>query len=73
MLALSKMTTVSKAGMANNAGKGKTALKFRYITHIDTSHPKQEWNYALEQRMLALHNELGNKWAVIGHRMGGMY
>ena len=46
---------------------------FRYFTHIDTSHAKQEWNNQLEQKMLSLHQELGNKWAVIGHRMGGMY
>jgi hypothetical protein len=44
-----------------------------YITHIDTSHPKEEWSYSDEQRMFDLHNELGNKWAIIGSKLDGRY
>lgn len=46
---------------------------FSYTTHIDTSFPKEDWSGEEEQRMFELHNELGNKWAVIGGRLGGKY
>lgn len=43
----------------------------RYITYINPSHPKEEWSFADEQRMFDLHNDLGNKWAVIGAKLAG--
>ena len=43
----------------------------RYTSHIDTAHPKDDWGYEEEQRMFRLHNELGNKWAIIGSKLGG--
>ena len=47
------------------------SILFRYINHIDTSHPKDEWSYEDERRMFDLHNLLGNKWAIIGQKLGG--
>jgi sugar phosphate isomerase/epimerase len=50
----------------------KVSLKLpRYITYINPSHPKEEWSFADEQRMFDLHNDLGNKWAVIGAKLAG--
>ena len=46
-------------------------IRFRYTTHIDPEHPKEDWDYEQEQIMFNLHNELGNKWAVIGLKLGG--
>lgn len=45
----------------------------RYATYIDTSYRREEWSYEEEQRMVDYHNELGNKWAVIGNKLGGKY
>lgn len=70
----------SPAGVAWRAGTQRQTVQiavllssFRYITHIDTSHPKEEWSYSDEQRMFDLHNELGNKWAIIGSKLDGRY
>jgi sugar phosphate isomerase/epimerase len=50
----------------------KVSIKIpRYITYINPSHPKEEWSFADEQRMFDLHNDLGNKWAVIGAKLAG--
>jgi hypothetical protein len=46
---------------------------FRYITSISTTPLKEEWSYSDEQRMLDLHNELGNKWAIIGTKLDARY
>ena len=43
----------------------------RYATHIDLSFQREEWTYEDEQRMVQLHNELGNKWAVMGSKLSG--
>lgn len=48
-------------------------MSLRYTTHIDTSHPRDDWDYQEEQIMFELHNELGNKWAIIGNKLGGKY
>jgi sugar phosphate isomerase/epimerase len=52
--------------------QGEVTIKLsRYITYINPSHPKEEWSFADEQRMFDLHNDLGNKWAVIGAKLAG--
>lgn len=43
----------------------------RYVTRIDTSHPKEDWPRQDELRLFELHNQLGNKWAVIGGQLAG--
>ena len=48
-----------------------TALLYRYISHIDTSQSKYNWTLDDEQKLIELHNELGNKWAIIGQQIGG--
>lgn len=54
------------------AMQGEVTIKLsRYITYINPSHPKEEWSFADEQRMFDLHNDLGNKWAVIGAKLAG--
>lgn len=56
------------------AVQGKVELGLlRYTGHIDTSHPKEDWTQPDEQTMFQLHNELGNKWAIIGTKLGGKY
>ena len=50
----------------------KVSIKIpRYITYINPSHPKEEWSFVDEQKMFDLHNDLGNKWAVIGAKLAG--
>lgn len=44
----------------------------RYLTHIEALSHKQEWNRHLEEKLVELHDETGNKWAVIGQKMGGI-
>lgn len=41
------------------------------MTRIDTSHPKEDWPRQDELRLFDLHNQLGNKWAVIGGQLSG--
>lgn len=41
------------------------------MTRIDTSHPKEDWPRHDELRLFELHNQLGNKWAVIGAQLSG--
>jgi myb proto-oncogene protein len=43
----------------------------RYVTRIDTSHPREDWPRHDELRLFELHNQLGNKWAVMGAQLGG--
>lgn len=40
---------------------------------IDPSYNKDEWSFQDEQLMVEYHNELGNKWAIIGSKLGGRY
>ena len=47
--------------------------RLRYTSHIDTSYPKDDWTCEEEEEMFNLNNELGNKWAIIGSKLGGKY
>jgi hypothetical protein len=40
---------------------------------IDPSLPREEWTRPEEDLLYALHDQLGNRWAVIGHRLGNRY
>lgn len=41
----------------------------RYNNHLDPSLSKDEWSHAEELALFRLHDQLGNKWAVISQRL----
>jgi hypothetical protein len=45
-------------------------VRIRYLSSIDSSLRREEWTYGEEQRLMDLHNQIGNKWAVIGNTIG---
>ena len=49
------------------------SLRPRYNNHLNPSFAKEDWTSEEELLLVQLHNELGNKWAVIAARLGGRY
>jgi hypothetical protein len=43
----------------------------RYNNQLDPGVCHEEWVLEEEKRLYQLHDELGNKWAIISHRLGG--
>jgi hypothetical protein len=48
-------------------------IPLSYLATVDSSLRKEEWSIEEEQRMIDLHNKIGNKWAVIGSTIGTRY
>lgn len=46
-------------------------FRVSYCTHINPAPLKEDWSHQEEQQLFALHNQIGNKWAVIGKQLGG--
>ena len=42
-----------------------------YCSNINPLHPRDEWSVEEEMEMVELHNQLGNRWAEIGKKLGG--
>jgi hypothetical protein len=53
--------------------QGAVALPSPSYATINPSFQKDEWTYDEEQLMLHYHNDIGNKWAVIGSKLAGRY
>ena len=51
----------------------RTVRVFRvsYCTCINPAPLKEDWSRPEEEQLFALHNQIGNKWAVIGKQLGG--
>ena len=45
----------------------------RYENHISSSGLRMEWTVEEEEKMIELHNEMGNKWALIAQNIPGKY
>ncbi len=55
----------------NNADKGKTLLQIRYHNHLDSTILRTEWTTEEEQHLYRLHDDIGNKWAIIAQKLPG--
>lgn len=55
----------------SNADKGKTLLYIRYHNHLDSTILRTEWTPEEEQHLYRLHDDIGNKWAIIAQRLPG--
>jgi hypothetical protein len=45
----------------------------RYNNHLNPLMLKDAWTQEEERQLFRLHDELGNKWAVIAAKLGGRY
>jgi myb proto-oncogene protein/myb-related protein len=45
----------------------------RYNNHLNPLTVRDSWGEHEERLLFRLHDELGNKWAVIAARLGGRY
>ena len=50
-----------------------TTPTFRYNNHLNPLMMKENWTEAEERLLFHLHDELGNKWAIIAAKLGGRY
>lgn len=50
-----------------------TPPRLRYNNHLNPLMLKDNWTEAEERLLFHLHDELGNKWAVIAAKLGGRY
>lgn len=43
---------------------------YRYNNHLDPALNREEWALAEEKKLFELHDQLGNKWAIISQKLG---
>jgi len=46
---------------------------FRYENHICSEGVRVEWNEDEENKLIELHNKMGNKWSLIAHNIPAKY
>ena len=45
-------------------------IRSRYNNHLDPNLCRDSWTFEEEKRLYQLHDDYGNKWAVISHKLG---
>ena len=65
------MSTTCLIGRASNADKGNRVFQVRYHNHLDSTILRTEWSPDEEQHLYKLHDEIGNKWAIIAQKLPG--
>jgi hypothetical protein len=48
-----------------------TQQPLRYRNHLDSTILKTEWTNEEDQYLYQLHDEIGNKWAIIAQKLPG--
>ena len=59
--------------MESNAKKGEIFLIFRYQERFNHFDENAHWTLEEENLMFSLHDQIGNKWAIISKNMCGRY
>jgi hypothetical protein len=65
------LNSKSKPGMEKIAAKGNPFFYQRYQEVFESGPEGSNWSYEEEKYLFRLHNELGNKWAIISRKMNG--
>lgn len=59
--------------LASSAEKGTWPSIPRYHNHLDSAILRTEWSPEEEEHLYKLHDEIGNKWAIIAQKLPGRY